>query len=64
MLTFSEVSLLTVGLAWFFVASRILHTYIHLGVNKPYPRAKVYILGWLAIFAMWVQIMLHFFNAA
>lgn len=60
LLTFPVVSTLTVIFAWIFVFSRMLHTYIHLGSNKPLRRAQAYMLGWLAIFAMWVQIMMHF----
>lgn len=61
-LSFSTVSIFSVVLAWLFVVTRFIHSYVHLGKNKPLSRAKVYMIGWLAVFALWIQIMIHFAN--
>ena len=44
--------------AWLFVASRIVHTYIHLGCNNIYPRMISYFLGWVCVLVMWSTIVL------
>lgn len=39
-----------------FVLSRLLHSYIHLGANKPLLRARVYITGWFLTIVLWGQL--------
>lgn len=46
--------------AWAFVLSRILHTYVHLGANHPLTRAKAYALGLVFILLLWFKIMITF----
>lgn len=43
-----------VGVAWVFVFSRVLHTYIHLGANHLGKRAFAFALGWVAVITMWI----------
>ena len=44
---------LTVGLAWAFVALRMLHSGIHCTYNKVMHRFAVYVAGGLALWALW-----------
>ncbi|WP_342363181.1 MAPEG family protein [Terrarubrum flagellatum] len=44
--------------AWIFVASRIVHTFIHTGSNRVPVRAQIYAVGIVALFAMFVGILL------
>ena len=53
-----NVTILTVSLAWGFVASRFLHSFIHLGSNKVPYRFMAFVLGWLVITAMWVILLI------
>ena len=46
------------GLAWAFVATRIVHTLIHVGSNALKPRSVVYALGVLILFLMWIGVVL------
>ena len=46
-------------LAWLYVASRIVHSLIHLGPNKLPVRGAVYGVGFLALFGMWLGIVLQ-----
>lgn len=48
-----------VGRAWAFVASRVVHTCVHLGYNNVMHRLIVFGLGNLAALAMWVAIMME-----
>ncbi len=49
----------TIALAWAFVASRMLHTIIHLGRNHVLKRAIAFAAGWLIIVALWIIIGVH-----
>jgi hypothetical protein len=51
--------LIFVGLAWAFVASRILHAAIHIGPNKVRWRGPAFVLGFVFVTAMWVKLFLH-----
>lgn len=59
-LQFEAISLWMLISAWMFVATRLLHTYIHLGSNNILKRAKSYMLGWCLVMSMWVQILLYY----
>jgi hypothetical protein len=48
-----------VALAWAFVASRIVHAAIHIGPNKVRWRGPVFILGFLIVTAMWVDLFIY-----
>ncbi|MCO5093416.1 MAPEG family protein [Bosea sp. (in: a-proteobacteria)] len=45
-------------LAWFYVATRIAHTLIHIGPNRLPLRGAAYGLGVLALFGMWLGVLL------
>ncbi len=45
-------------LAWAYVGTRVLHSFIHLGSNNVIHRAGLYGLGWLLILSMWIEILL------
>jgi len=46
------VSVVALVLAWVFVASRIVHTWIHLGSNYIPNRRRVFTVGWWVLLAM------------
>ena len=46
-------------LAWAYVASRMIHTFIHIGNNSVRPRIFAYTLSWLILLAMWVLLVIH-----
>ena len=48
---------LMVGLAWAFVASRIVHAAIHIGPNVIAWRAPAFLAGAVALSAMWVVLV-------
>lgn len=39
--------------AWIFVASRIAHSFFHLGRNRLYPRMSSFFVGVFAVMTMW-----------
>jgi hypothetical protein len=53
-----EVGSLAMGAAWFFVATRGLHTVIHLSYNNVTHRFLVYGMGVLTVLFLWVQLLL------
>ena len=48
-------------LAWLYVASRVVHTLIHIGPNKLPLRGAVYGVGMIALMGMWLGIVLAVF---
>jgi hypothetical protein len=44
-------------LAWAFVALRLVHTLIHLTYNYPLHRFMAFILSFLCVLAMWINIV-------
>lgn len=48
-----------VALAWIFVLSRIAHTAVHIGPNVVIWRAVAFLVGVVALVAMWVKLTLH-----
>ena len=51
-------SWLVLGLAWAFVASRYLQAIIHLTYNNVLHRMLVFILGFIFVLALWIQLLL------
>jgi hypothetical protein len=43
----------TVALAWIFVLSRYVHSYVHLTSNRLRYRRPIFIIGFFAVMAMW-----------
>jgi hypothetical protein len=44
-------------LAWIYVATRVIHTFIHIGSNDVLTRVKVYAVGMLALLGMLIMII-------
>ena len=44
-------------LAWLYVATRVVHTFIHVGPNKLPLRGAVYGIGCIALFCMWLGVL-------
>ncbi|MBW3097133.1 MAPEG family protein [Pseudohoeflea coraliihabitans] len=53
------VSILTLVLAWLFVVSRYVHSYVHLTSNRLRHRRPLFIVGFAAVFALWGLLALH-----
>lgn len=51
---FEKQTIWMIGAAWAYVATRLLHTVIHLTRNKVIWRFRVFILSNVFLFAMWV----------
>lgn len=49
----------TLALAWAFVASRVLHSWIQCTANKVMHRFRAYALGLFVLLALWVRITVH-----
>ena len=47
-----SVDLLALAIAWLFVASRLVHSYIHIGSNYVPNRTRVFTVGVLCVFAL------------
>lgn len=45
------------GLAWLFVAARIVHAFIHCTSNNVFRRFKAFISGFFILMAMWVLLI-------
>ena len=41
-------------LAWAYVAARVVHTFIHTGRNRIWPRVYAYFASWLVLLSMWI----------
>ncbi len=50
-----------VALAWVFVASRIVHSVIHLGPNVVIQRFKVFVFGFTTVVIMWAWFALKLY---
>ncbi len=58
----NAVGYLFTVIAWGFVASRIVHTLIHIGANNLKSRYYCFLVGCLLVLAMWVLVMLRVFG--
>ena len=45
------------ALAWVYVATRLVHSYVHLGANRLRHRIRAYFAGWLVLIAMWAWLV-------
>lgn len=54
-----RVDLFMVVLAWVFALSRVVHAWIHTGVNIIPWRAGVFIVGASALATMWIALAIH-----
>lgn len=46
------------ALAWAFVATRVVHTLVHVGSNDLHIRATVFAIGAAVLFCMWIGVVL------
>jgi hypothetical protein len=53
------VDVFMVALAWVFAVSRVVHAWIHTGPNIIKWRASVFIIGAVALAAMWIALAIH-----
>lgn len=53
-LIYKQADALMTGLAWVFAVSRLLHAAIHIGPNVVMWRAVAYLVGVVAVLAMWL----------
>lgn len=53
-----HVNAALVGLAWGFIAVRLIHSVVHLGANHPLKRAGAFALGWVLLSCMWIDLLL------
>lgn len=53
-----DVTAVTVGMAWFFVASRVLHAFIHIAYNNVMHRFLVFGIGVFTVACLWIQLLL------
>lgn len=56
-LTIGRADYSTLAMAWAFVASRLIHSWIHLGSNYLPKRAAAFALGWVLIILLWIQLL-------
>lgn len=55
----SAVDVIMVGLAWLFAVSRLAHAVIHIGPNVVTWRGAAFLIGLVALAAMWVKLAFH-----
>jgi hypothetical protein len=55
----SAVDVLMVVLAWVFAVSRLAHAAIHIGPNVVMWRGTAFLVGFVALAAMWARLALH-----
>lgn len=48
--------------AWLFVATRLIHSYIHIKTNHILHRMKLFVAGVLTLMVMWIGFILHTVN--
>ena len=52
----AQVSVLTLSLAWLFVATRIAHSYIHCTHNRVRYRFQAFVAGFFVLVAFWITL--------
>ncbi len=53
------VNTLTLGLAWVFALSRVVHAVIHIGPNVVMWRGLAFLVGLVALMALWIALAIH-----
>ena len=59
----AQVTQSMVWMAWAYVATRIIHMFIHLTSNKIYPRMASYGASWVVLLGMWGTLVIGVTNA-
>ncbi len=49
-------NMITLVLAWLFVVSRLLHSWVHLGSNILQKRVGAFAAGWIIVLLLWAQL--------
>lgn len=57
------VDALTLSLAWLFAVSRYAHTFIHVTSNRIRHRQPAFVVGFLAVIALWVLLAVNLLGA-
>ena len=52
----AKTDVLTICFAWFFIFTRLAHSFVHLGRNHVFSRVITYTLGWVAVLGLWLQL--------
>ena len=55
------IDLKLIGLAWAFVGSRLVHSFVHTGANRIATRFKVFVVGLVFLVGMWAWFGLRLF---
>jgi hypothetical protein len=55
------IDLVLIGLAWAFVGSRLMHSFVHTGRNRIPTRFKVFVAGLVFLVGMWAWFGLRLF---
>ena len=55
----NSVELLSVLLAWLYVGTRCIHTYIHLRLNKLLKRRRIFIISVVVLATLWVELFIQ-----
>jgi hypothetical protein len=55
------IDYVTIGLAWAFVGSRLVHSFVHTGSNRIARRFKVFVAGLVFLVSMWAWFGLRLF---
>jgi hypothetical protein len=58
-----QVSYWMIGCAWAYVATRYLHSYVHLTTNDVLLRFRVFIVSGIVLFAMWTSLLVQLLRA-
>jgi hypothetical protein len=61
LIALAKVDWLQVALAWFFIASRVLHSVIHTGGNVVIRRFQSYLFGFVTVGLMWIRLALRLY---
>ncbi len=59
-----NVTTLQLSLAWVFVLTRVIHSFIHVTYNKVMHRFNAFVLGMAALFAMWITLAVQLARAS
>jgi hypothetical protein len=59
-----QTGVLTLSLAWAYVALRCVHSYIHLTSNKVMSRFRVFLASFLVLVALWLTMFIGLVSAS
>jgi hypothetical protein len=58
-LVLERSDLLYLGLAWCYLISRCIHSWIHLGSNNVLHRKNAFVVSYILIFVIWIRLLLQ-----